>query len=60
MKTWNQYVEESDVSGISEDPRTMIDNLINVLSHFQPKDVEDTKDLLLDLQKMIDDKITGA
>lgn len=60
MKTWKQYIKESDSMGTPEDPRTMIDNLINVLSHFQPRDIEDTKDLLLDLQRMLDDKLTGV
>lgn len=60
MKKWKDYIKENEMLGSQEDPKTMIDNLINVLSHFQPKDVEDTKDLLLDLQRILDDKITGA
>lgn len=57
MKSFSEYM--SDFDG-RENLRQQLVLMINRLSHLEPKDVEDAKDLLLDLQKMLDDKLTGA
>ncbi len=57
MKTFRQYMAETNVS---EGLREHLLQIINRLSHLTPKDVEESKDMLLDLQKLLEDKLTGV
>ncbi len=58
MKSFQDFVVEQD--RIGEGLREFLLNTINRLSHLEPKDVEDAKDMLLDLQKLLEDKLTGV
>ena len=44
----------------AENIREEIFRCRNLISNFQPRDIEDTKDLLLSLQTVIEDKLTGS
>lgn len=56
MKKFKEYLAEQQISvGLRE----FIVNVINRFSHLEPKDIEDSKDVLIDLQKLLDDKLTG-
>jgi hypothetical protein len=57
MRSFHEFM--ADFEG-TDNLRRQIVQMINRLSHLEPRDVEDTKDLLLDLQKMVDDKLTGT
>lgn len=57
MKTFSEFMAEQNVS---EGLREHLVQIINRLSHLTPKDVEDSKDILLDLQKLLEDKLTGV
>ena len=48
--------DSSDAVGL----KAFLVNSINRLSHLESKDVADTKELLLDLQKMLEDKLSGV
>lgn len=58
MKSFRQYLE--DYESIDDSNRSFIYRVLARMSHFDPKDVEDTKDMLLKLQSMVDDKLTGT
>lgn len=58
MKSFREYLAEQD--SIGEGLREFLLNTVNRLSHLEPKDVEDAKDMLLDLQKVLEDKLTAV
>ena len=57
MKTFSEFM--ADFEG-TDNLRRQIVQMVNRLSHLESRDVEDAKDVLLDLQKMLDDKLTGV
>ena len=44
----------------SENVRETLVHTRNLISNFEPRDVEDTKDILLSLKEVVEDKLTGA
>lgn len=60
MKTWKKFLKEVGMFQSTDDPRTKIEDMIAYLSHFEPQDIEDAKDKLLELKSVLDDKLTGA
>ena len=40
--------------------RETILRVTNLISNFEPRDVTDTKDLLLDLKHVVEDRLTGV
>lgn len=57
---WKQFLKEMDSFQSTDDPKTRVDDMIAYLSHFEPQHVEDTKDKLLELKKILDDILTGV
>ena len=44
----------------SENIREVIIRTRNLISNFEPRDIEDTKDVLITLKEVVEDKLTGA
>jgi hypothetical protein len=40
--------------------RETILRVTNLISNFEPRDVTDTKDLLLDLKEVVEDRLSGV
>jgi len=60
MKTWNQYkAEHSIFDDSNEDKRFKLKQTIAFLTYFETKDTEQTKDLLLELKSILDNKLSG-
>jgi len=60
MKSFRQYLTELALGGETDNIRKIIFRATNRIRTFEPKDVEDTKDLLLSLKDVINDKLTGV
>lgn len=62
MISFQDYMKkiEEDRFDVKYDPRTKIEDTIAILSHMEPKDIEDCKDLLLELQKMLEVILSGG
>lgn len=56
MLTFKDFLQEENTIGL----RDHLIQIINRLSHLDSSDIEDSKELLLDLQKMLDEKLTGG
>ena len=60
MKSFRQYREELARGGSTDNIRKIIFQATNRIRIFEPKDVEDSKDLLLSLRDVIRDKLSGV
>lgn len=60
MKKFSQYLKDVELKEINDDDREFIYRFLARFSHFGPKQIEYTKDMLLQLQQLVDDKLTGA
>jgi hypothetical protein len=60
MKTFRQYLQEIAFGGEVDNIRKVIFKAMNRIRTFEPKDVEDSKDMLLSLRDLINDKISGV
>lgn len=58
MKRFSQYLREMEY--VNDDEREFLYRVLARLSHFGPKDIEHAKDMLIELQKMVEDKLTGV
>ena len=59
MRSFKDYLDEQDVTGGPSDPRKHILFAINYIAAMEPDEYEDSKDLILQLQKTVDKKVAG-
>jgi hypothetical protein len=59
MKSFQDYLKEQDVVRTPRNPREMIDDTIALISNLTPAELEDSKDKLLELQQMLEERLTG-
>ena len=60
MKTFAQYMREQIMLNVPSDPRTFIIQSMNRLSTLSPGEIADSQDVLLQLQRKINDILSGA
>ena len=60
MKRFFDYINEHDVVVNPDDIRERLTRITNRLSNFAPSDVEDNKDVLIELQNVLEDLLTGV
>ena len=59
MKTFGEYIKEQMMMSTPNDPRSFIYQCINRLSTLEPKEIEDSKDVLFKLRDKVEDILTG-
>lgn len=59
MMSFQDYLKEQDVLRTPVNARERIDDMIALVSNLSPSELEDSKDRLLELQQMLDDRLTG-
>lgn len=60
MISFAQFRVKESLFSPNERPRQHIENLITILSYFEPKDTEENKDVLFTLQDSIHRLLTGG
>lgn len=62
FKDWRKEnnLPESSVFDPMRDPRGQLEDIMAIISNFEPKEVEDCKDVLLQLQDMVEKVLTGG
>jgi hypothetical protein len=59
MKTFDEYLKEQMLMNTPSDPRSFLHHCINRLSTLEPKEIEDSKDVLFKLRDKVEDILTG-
>ena len=59
MKSFQDYLREQDVIRTPVNARERLEDAIAMIYNMDPPELEDCKDLLLELQKVLDDRLTG-
>lgn len=59
-KTFDDYVKEQEIIDTPSDPRGTLKDIMGFLNSLEPKDVADCKDLLIELQQVLDKIMTGG
>lgn len=60
MKKFKDYMREHDVVDTPDDLNERVVRLTNRLSNLTPSEVEDNKSVLIELQKVLEDLLTGV
>jgi hypothetical protein len=60
LKSFDQYVKEQEIVSTPHDPRGVLENVIRFLKNLEPKEISDCQDMLLELQKLLDNILSGS
>jgi hypothetical protein len=60
MKSFQDWLKEQTVLTTPDGPKGIMMKMLSVLSHLEPKDVEECKDLLFQLRTVLDDQLSGG
>ena len=60
MKSFQDWLKEQTVLKTPEGPKGIMMKMLSVLSHMEPKDVEECKDLLFRMRDILNDQLSGG
>ena len=59
VKSFQDYLKEQDVIRNPENARERLEDAIVMIYNMEPPELEDCKDILLELQKILEQRLTG-
>ena len=60
MRYFKDWLKEQNLFKTPNDPRTTIERMSAFVSAMEPKDIEETKDLLMRFRKELDHALSGG